>query len=397
MNPACRRLAILGGEPCFEHPLHVGLPSVGDAPRFLERAQAILESRRFTNFGPYVAEFERRIAGMIGVDHCIATCNATSAISLTAAALGVQGSVVVPGFTFIATAHALHANGLRVCFADIDPDSHHLAVAGLERAIAPDTTAVVAVNLWGHACRIDELERFCRDRDLKLIFDSAQAFGSTYRGVPLGRFGDAEVFSFHATKAINSFEGGAITTNDAELAARLRLMINFGFSGEDCIESWGTNAKMPEICAAMGLTSLEAMDDIFQRHGAVHALYAGLLSSIDGLNVLREPPGERSAHHYVVVRVEPDYGLSRDQLLAVLRAENILARRYFYPPCHKAPPYRNLPENVALRLPATEEVCSTVICLPTGPDMSAQDVRSICAVLAAAASQAASVRRVMPL
>lgn len=389
------QLAILGGAPAFAHAMHVGKPNVGNVHRFLERSQDIVASGRLTNYGPAVAEFERRIAEFTGVEHCVATCNATSALTLVGTALALTGSVVMPGFTFIATAHAFHGQGLRVIFADVDADSQHLCIEALACRVQPDTTAVIAVNLWGKPGPIAELEQFCRKRNLKLIFDSAQAFGSTYRGRPLGGFGDAEVFSFHATKAVNSFEGGAVTTNDAGLAAKLRLLINFGFSGEDCIDSWGTNAKMPEICAAMGITSIEAMHSIFAHNLDIHRRYDALLSSIRGLRLMPYNAQERSARNYVVVLVDDGFALNRDELVQVLRAENVLARRYFNPPCHRAEPYRNLPENIALHLPGVDNVCSTIMCLPTGTAVSLEDVNRICAIIAQAGAAADAIRQAL--
>lgn len=385
-------LAILGGAPAFSQPLHVGRPNIGNVPRFMERVQDILASGRLTNYGPYVARFEQRVCELASVKHCVMTCNATMALSLTANALSLSGSVIVPSFTFIATAHALQAIGLRVIFADIDAHSHQLSMENLSSSIASDTTAIVAVNLWGMASPVKELEQLCARRGLKLIFDSAQAFGATYLGQPFGGFGDAEVFSFHATKAVNSFEGGAITTNDSVLADRLRLAINFGFSEEDCISSWGTNAKMTEICAAMGLTSLEAMDSIFAHNRDIHARYATHLAEIPGLRLLEYASDEQSSYNYVVVVVDDRFVLTRDELFAVLRAENVLARRYFFPPGHRAEPYRNYSEKTAINLPVTEEVCRRVICLPTGTAVARLDVDRICAIIAQAQAHKDAIR-----
>jgi dTDP-4-amino-4,6-dideoxygalactose transaminase len=167
---------------------------------------------------------ERRVAAHAGVRHCVATCNATIALEIAVRAAGLQGEVLVPSFTFIATAHALHWQGITPVFCDIDPATHTLDASRLEAMITPRTTGVVGVHLWGHPCDVERLEDICRRRGLKLLFDSAQAFGVSYKGRMIGSFGDVEIFSFHATKVLNTFEGGALVTNDDEIARKARLM-----------------------------------------------------------------------------------------------------------------------------------------------------------------------------
>lgn len=386
------RLSLLGGVPAFDEPLHVGRPNVGDERLFHSLASQVIESRRFTNYGPLVAQFENEIASRLKVDHCIATNNATNALTLAAIALGLSGSVVVPAFGFIATAHAMQLAGVRVLFADIDPQTHQIDYDSVLDRIEADTTGIVAVSLWGNPCSVERLEALCAARGLKLLFDSAQAFGTTLDGIPLGRFGDAEVFSFHATKAINSFEGGAITTNNAALAHKLRLYINFGFSGEDIIDAWGINAKMPEICAAMGLASLASMDRIFEHNLSNHRAYARHLAPIEGLSLLPYPEREKNSRNYIVLTVADDFPLTRDELFEVLRAENVLARRYFNPPGHRAEPYRHFAQNQGLVLEATERACRQVICLPTGTSTSSSQIERICQIIATAREDALAIR-----
>ncbi len=387
-----RQLAILGGHPAFAEPLHVGRPNVGSEEQFLALTQQVLASRRFTNYGPLVAQFERQISERLQVEHCVVVNNATSGLALAAIALGLSGSVIVPAFGFIATAHAMRLAGLRVLFADIDPRTHHIDCASVLARIEPDTSAVVAVHLWGNPCDIAPLEQLCEERGMKLLFDSAQAFGSTCDGVPVGGFGNAEVFSFHATKAINSFEGGAITTRDAALADKLRLLVNFGFAGEDQIDSWGINAKMPEVCAAMGITSLASADAIFAHNLRIHDAYAAHLRGTEGLALLPYPRNEANSRNYVVLTVTDAFPLDRDALYHVLRAENVLARRYFNPAGHQAEPYRHLSENRRLTLPATERACREVLCLPTGTSITIDQVQRICEIIASAGEQAAAIR-----
>src|SRR5438105_9047068 len=207
-------LALFGGSPAFTEKLHVGRPNVGDRARLLERVNDILDRRWFTNQGPYVAEFEGRIAELVGAKHCIACCNATIALELVIRALGLKGEVIVPSFTFVATAHALQWQEITPVFADIDSKTHLMDPASVQRLITPRTTGIIGVHTWGQRCDVDRLQTIADDHELQLIFDAAHAFGCAYRGRKIGGFGKAEVFSFHATKFVNSLEGGAVVTDN---------------------------------------------------------------------------------------------------------------------------------------------------------------------------------------
>ena len=196
-------LAVLGGPRSFAEPLHVGRPNIGDRARLLERIGGILDRRWLSNQGPVVSEFEERVADYLGVKHCVAMCNATVALEIAIRALELTGEVIVPAFTFIATAHALQWQEITPVFCDIDPATHTLDPGWVERMITPRTTGIIGVHVWGRPCRIDALEAIARDNSLSLLFDAAHAFGASYKGGMLGGFGAAEVFSFHATKFVS--------------------------------------------------------------------------------------------------------------------------------------------------------------------------------------------------
>lgn len=386
MKTAASDLAVNGGRPAFTEPLYVGRPNIGDRAALMARLEDMLDRRWLTNNGPYVQELEAKVAELAGVRHCIATCNATVALEVAAAGMGMTGSVIVPSFTFIATAHSLMRQGIEPIFCDIDPDTHTLDPAKVEALIRPDTTGILGVHLWGRGCDVAALQDIATRRGLKLLFDAAHAFGCTHQGRMIGGFGDAEVFSFHATKAINSFEGGAIVTNDDALAARIRLMINFGFADYDEVSFLGANGKMSEPCAAMGLTSIEAMDGIFERNRRNHAAYAEGLAGLPGIALIAYDPAERSNHQYVVLEIDEEVlGISRDRLQQVLIAENVIARRYFYPGSHRAEPYRSLPQFQGLDLPVTDALCAKVLSLPTGTAVSKDEIAEVCAIIRTAA------------
>lgn len=374
-------LAINGARPALDKPLHVGRPNIGDREAFLQRINQILDNQWLTNNGPMVQEFEQRIAEHLGVKHCVAMCNGTIALEIAIRALGLQGEVIVPSWTFVATAHALYWQGITPVFADIDRATHNLDPDAVRRMITPRTTGIIGVHLWGRAAPVDELQTIADEHGLKLMFDAAHAFGSTYKGQTIGRFGTCEVFSFHATKSFNTFEGGAITTNDDELAESTRLMRNFGFHGYDNVIHPGTNGKMIEVCAAMGLTNLNCHEEVVARNLLNYSVYAAALDGIPGVSVLAYNPDDHNSHHYVVIEVAETCAATRDQFVAALQAENILARKYFWPGCHGMKPYRDLFPHAGLMLTNTEHLAERVIVLPTGTAVSREEIETICTLI----------------
>jgi dTDP-4-amino-4,6-dideoxygalactose transaminase len=387
-------LAILGGKPAFAEPLHVGRPNVGSRERILERIGQALDRNWLTNGGPLVQEFEQRIADELGVRHCVAMANGTIALEIAVRALGLSGEVILPAFTFVATAHALKWQEITPVFCDVDPATHNIDPTQVEWLITPRTSAIVGVHLWGRSCAVDALAEIAERRGLQLLFDAAHAFGCTSRGRKIGGFGVCEVFSFHATKFVHSGEGGAVATNDNLLAARLRSMRNFGFAGYDNVAAIGTNGKMSELAAAVGLTSLDSCSRFIEVNQAHYARYGERLSRIPGLQLIEYDTGERYNYQYVIVEVDADVaGLSRDELVQVLFAENVLARRYFHPGCHRMEPYRTLLAANPPRLPVTETLAGRVLALPTGTQLTAMDVDTVCGILEHAVESSPEIRR----
>lgn len=381
--PATGDLAILGGKPAFASPRHVGAPNIPDREALLRRIDAMLEGRRLSNRGPYVRLFEERVARHVGVKHCVAMANGTVALEIGARALGLQDEVIVPAFTFVATVHALRWQGLKPVFCDVDPDTHLIDPASVEALIGPQTSGIVGVHLWGRPAPVDALGEIARHHDLRLMYDAAHAFGCSRQRKMIGGFGDLEVFSFHATKFLNTAEGGAVVTNDDRLAERVRLMQNFGFTGLDTVEALGINGKMNELAAAVGLTSLEHLDEWVAVNRRNRALWTAALAPLRGVTLKRWGDGEQRNDQYIVAEVdEADAGLSRDHLVAALRADNILARRYFHPGCHNMEPYRREGPAGGWRLPNTDHVCRRVMVLPTGTAISPGDITRMAQVMA---------------
>lgn len=374
-------LAIYGAPPAFSEPLHVGRPNLGARGDFQRLCDRIFDSRYLTNNGPFVQQLEARIQERLRVKHCIAMCNGTIALEIAIRALGLQGEVIVPSYTFVATAHALHWQAITPVFADIDVETHNLDPTAVARMITPRTTGIIGVHLWGRPAPVEALQEIARAHRLQLMFDAAHAFGSTHQGTSIGNFGACEVLSFHATKVFNTFEGGAVVTNDDELADKIRLMRNFGFHGYDNVVHPGTNGKMPEICAAMGLVNLESLDRFIGDNRECYQWYRNELKDIEGIRLLEYRDSDRPNYQYVVLEIDPGFGASRDEVVDALHAENVLARKYFWPGCHMMLPYKELFPHAGLLLPQTAEVARRVIVLPTGGEMSVEGVRLIGSVL----------------
>jgi len=389
MKTKINDLAILGGPAAFAEKLHVGKPNIGNQQRLLQRITDMLQRRWLTNSGPFEQEFEQKLTKLLGVKHCICICNGTIAMEIASRAVGLCGEVIVPSFTFIATAHALQWQEITPVFCDVDPRTHCIDPTEIEKHITPRTTGIIGVHTWGRACDVETLAAIAQKHKLQLLFDAAHAFACSHKGKMIGQFGAAEIFSFHATKFFNTFEGGAVATNDDELAAKIRLMKNFGFSGLDSVSYIGTNGKMSEVSAAMGLTGLESLDEFIAVNRRNYHAYRQGLAGVAGVRLLSYDGTEECNYQYIVLEIDPNIcGLTRDILVKILHAENVLARRYFYPACHRMEPYRSYFPHAGLLLPHTEKLTQRVMSLPTGTAVSEENIATICGLIRLALAEA---------
>lgn len=361
--------------------LHVGRPNVGDRAKFDELVNDIFERRWFSNNGKIVQQLESVLSEYLGVKHCILVCNATVGLQIACHALDLSGEVILPAYTFVATAHALQWERLTPVFADIDSRTHNICPQSVEDRITDRTSAILGVHVWGRPCDTDSLCAIADRYGLVSLFDAAHALGCKHQGRMIGNFGKCEVFSFHATKFFNTFEGGAIVTNDDDLAQRVRLMKNFGFSGRDNVAHLGTNGKMPEICAAMGLACFEKLDQILTANRSNYELYREQLESVRGVEMVNYDHLETTNWQYVIVEIDEAFPLTRDHLMHRLHEHGVLARRYFYPGCHRMEPYATEYPRQSERLPHTDKLCSRVLCLPNGTSITSEDVRRVCDVI----------------
>jgi dTDP-4-amino-4,6-dideoxyglucose len=366
----------LAASPAFTVPLRVGTPNIGDRYAFWARMNAAFDRGWLSNGGPLMEEFEQRVALIAGTRHAVATSNATAALQLAIRAAGLTGEVIVPSLTFAATAHAVSWLGLDPVFCDVDPATGQIDPGHAESLITSATSGIMAVHLWGRTAPVAALEDLAARRRLSLFFDSSHAFACTHAGRPVGTGGTGEIFSFHSTKFVNAFEGGALVTDDDALAARVRSMRNFGLVAEDEVAYVGINAKMSEACAAMGLTSLDSLETFVVRNEANHRAYVAGLAGTPGLRLIPFDEQERNNFQYVILQVLPEARLDRDGLLAVLKRENVIARRYFRPGCHEMAPYRR-----STRLPHSETLAATVLALPTGMQVGEAGIAQICRII----------------
>lgn len=382
-------LALFGGRAAFLQPLYVGTPNRIDRSRLFDRLNWSLDNQWLTNGGPLARELEDRIAEMAGVRNCVATCNATTALQLLVQATELTGEVLMPSLTFIATPHSVRWLGLEPVFCDIDPQTGGIDVAACEAAITERTSAILGVHLWGRPCAVDHLEKLAADKGLYLFFDAAHALGCTSEGRAVGRFGNAEAFSFHATKVVNAFEGGAIVTDDDRLAHRVRALHNFGIGLDVVNAAGGTNGKLSEASAAMGLTSLDAFAESTRHNRRNYELYRAELDGVAGLRIAEFPRHERNNYQYIIAEIDEDVtGLGRDLLLTLLRTERVEAKPYFSPACHEQEPYWS---RRPVRLPHTEWLASRVLALPTGTTVSREDIRRVCNIIRIAVSRGTEI------
>jgi dTDP-4-amino-4,6-dideoxygalactose transaminase len=395
-STARRTPAVLGGEPAFGEPLYItrpALPARADLDRELNR---IYESGWLTNSGPLVPELEQRLAERLGVGWCAAFCNGTVALQTALRSLDLEGEVITTPFTFPATVHAIQWNGLTPVFCDVDPHTYNLDPARAAELVGARTSALLPVHVFGNPCDVEGLAALAAAKGLRIVYDAAHAFGVAHRGRPIGDYGDLSIFSFHATKLFHTAEGGAVVGSDATLLRRIRLLRNFGIVNEDEVTGIGTNGKMSELHAALGLALFGRLDDELRGRARAAALYVERLAEVDGIHLQRLAPETTYNHSYLAVEIEAGaFGLTRDQLHAAMRAENVVTRKYFWPLCSENEAYRLLPSARPDHLPNAARLASRVLCLPLFGDLSADDVDRVVESLLAIHAAAPAIARAL--
>ena len=371
--------AILGGEPAFDPPLPFARPTIEGHRDLTKRFGEILESGRLTD-GPITRRLEERVTEAFHVDHCVAVSSATTGLMILIQALDPGGPVLVPSFTFAATADAVAWNGLPILLADCSPETWCLRPDD----IYGEPAMVLAVHVSGVPCDVGGLQRAADQMGAPLIYDAAHGAGSLVgidgRSSPLGGFGRAEVFSLTPTKVMNGAEGGLITTNDADLADRLRIARNYGNPGDYDTAFPGLNARLSELHAAVALHSLDHLEEWSEQRNAIANRYRRGLGSLPGLSFQQVPPGSRSSFKDFTILVdEAVFGCSRDALTAALAAEGVPTRRYYSPPLHRQKAFR---DQATKDLPVTDRLARQVVSLPIWSHLSLDQVDQIVRVVA---------------
>lgn len=370
--------AILGGEPAFAQLLPITKPTLPKLDALKDRFEDIFNTGMITN-SKYARQFEKALSDYIGVKHTMALSSCTSGLMLSLKSLGLKGKVIIPSFTFSASGHALLWNNLKPKFVDIDEDTYLIDLEKIKEAIGPSTSGILAVHIFGNPCEIKALEEIASDHKLKLIFDAAHALGSKYHNENIGQFGDAEVFSCSPTKLMVTGEGGILTTNDDELKRKITIGRNYGDDGSYDCEFAGINARMSEMQAILGLETLSMLDKNVENRTKLAEKYMEKLNMLDGIKFQKITPNCRTTFKDFSIYVDPEqFGMNRDELCDALAKENIMTRKYFYPPLHKQRAYVEFYDEYKDKLPFTDDVSTHVLSLPLFSHMGLEQAVRVC-------------------
>ena len=354
-------------------------PVLPDFSEMTDGIKQILSSGMVTK-GRYVREFEEEVADYLGVKHAVAVSSCTSGLMLTHRAFELEGDVVVPSFTFMATISSLIWNNLRPVFTDVDPYTTNLDPAAVKASITSETSAILAVHNFGNPADIAALREIADQYQVKLIFDAAHGFGALYQGNPLGPQGDAQVFSLSPTKLLITGEGGVVATNDDKLAEKVCMGREYGNDGNYDSAFAGLNARLPEFSALMGLRSLNDLESAAQSRNVTADMYHELLGHIPGIGFQRVRPGDRNSYREFSITIDSQaFGLCRDELVEALAAENIDSRKYYEPPAHHQTAYRQFFDGGSL--PNTEWLSSHSVSLPMWSHMDPEVTLGICGAI----------------
>ena len=365
----------------FDKPIYVTKPFLPPLGEFTEGLKEIWGNQWLTNNGPVLQRYSKKMKDFLDVENTVMFNNGTLALQIGLQGLGISGEVITTPFTFVATTHALHWNKIRPVFCDIEPDHYTLDPEKVEAAITPWTTAILAVHVFGYPCNLDALADIARRHNLKLIYDAAHAFGVKIDGKSIAQYGDLNMFSFHATKLYHSLEGGMLSFQNPSLKTDVEYLKNFGFKNEVEVVMPGTNAKMNEMQALMGLTMLKYVPQLIEKRRAITELYREQLQSVPGIH-LPPLPSDEIAYNYAYFPIEIDereFGISRDQLYEKLKEFNVFTRRYFYPLICDFACYRNVP--VADPLITARGVAERILMLPIYYNLELEQVELICDIL----------------
>ena len=359
-------------------PILVTQPALPPLDEFVELLKDIWDSKRLTNNGKFHQQLEATLAEYLGVKYVSLFTNGTLALISALQVLRITGEVITTPYTFVATTHSLHWNGIKPVFVDVDPIYGNLDPVKIEAAITHKTSAIVPVHVYGNPADVEKIQDIADTYGLKVIYDAAHAFGVNYKGQSILNFGDLSILSFHATKVYNTIEGGAIICHDEKTKKRIDYLKNFGFAGETTVIAPGINAKMNEVQAAYGLLQLKYIKENIAKRKDVAAIYDRELNNVKGIRILKQHPDANRTYPYFPIFVDgKEFGKTRDELYEYLKANNIYGRRYFYPLVSEFPMYKGLDSAKPANLPNAQKMAKQVICLPIYPELNKNEVHRI--------------------
>lgn len=362
--------------------LFVTRPSLPPLREFIPYLEDIWKSRVLTNNGKYHQQLEIELAKFLGVPYLSLFSNGTLALLNALQTLRISGEVITTPYSFVATTHALHWNGIKPVFVDIDPVYCNLDSSKIEAAITPKTTAILPVHVYGNPCNVEGIEQIADTYGLKLIYDASHAFNVKLNGRSVLNYGDLSVLSFHATKVFTTFEGGAIICHDEKTKKRIDYLKNFGFADEVTVVGPGINAKMNEFQAALGLLQLKYVEDNMSKRKEIADYYKNALNDVEGIRFIEKI--ENAEHNYAYFPVfidEEKFGLNRENLYRIFKNSNINVRRYFYPLISQFPIYRGLESANSDNLPVAEKITDQVLCLPIYPELGTKNLSRVIKIL----------------
>ncbi len=347
---------------------------------YVEEIRDIWDSHWLTNMGDKHNALEDKLSEYLKVDNISLFSNGHMALELLIQAFGLTGEVITTPFTFISTTHAIVRNGLTPVFCDIDPVSYTIDASKIEELITDKTSAIIPVHVYGNICDVEAIEGIARRHGLKVIYDAAHGFGVEYKGRGIGSYGDASMFSFHATKVYNTIEGGAVAYTDEEIGRRLYNLKNFGIRNEEEVEAVGANAKLNEFSAAMGLCNLKHVGEEIDKRKRIAELYNAKLDGVKGIRHLVIPEGVKSNYAYYPIMIDAEvYGKTRDEIFDALAGRGIHTRKYFYPITTDYECYSDIYDSS--RTPVAKRIADGILCLPIYGDLSNDIVSEICDVI----------------
>ena len=356
------------------------LPTMED---YMKEIKPIFESRRLTNMGPVYKKFQKQLMEYLMVPELSLFVNGHMALEMAIHALGMRkekGEVITTPFTFVSTTHAIVRNNLKPVFCDIRESDYTMDPDKIEELINENTVGIIPVHVYGNICDVEKIEEIAKKHHLKVIYDAAHAFGTQYKGVGIGNFGDASMFSFHATKVFNTIEGGAVAFKDHIYSRPLHNLKNFGFKGQEDVEAVGGNAKLNEFCAAMGICNLRRMSICIGNRKKIHDQYMKRLVGVDGIRLCLTQNEVTPNYAYFPVYFDKDvFGKDRNQVKAELEKNDIFTRKYFYPAVNELSCYREVFKDQ--KTPVAHDASMNILTLPIYEELPLEDVDRICDII----------------